>query len=219
MRASPPVTRLPDSAISPAGLATAFDSPVSIDSSSSSSPSTTMPSTGTWSPGPSSNTSSMTSESGFMSRGEPLRHTRTRGVVSTVRRSSTSLARSSCITPMAVLATSTTPKSMSCQGPMTTMTTSSVPRMALKRVRTLARTMSAALRPLPLGARLTWPASTRWRTAASERPPDPVGFSPACAPRPATRSTATASLAAFDPSGATRDGPPQSPRKATLHPP
>src|SRR5918994_3911514 len=72
--------------------------------------------------------------------------------------------------PMPVLVTSTTPKSASWIGPIVRMTASSPPRIALNRVKTLARTIAQIDRLVPPGARLTNPCSTRSATSASVNP-------------------------------------------------
>src|SRR5215203_2850986 len=72
--------------------------------------------------------------------------------------------------PMPVLVTSTTPNSASWIGPIVRMTASSPPRIALNRVKTLARTIAQIDRLVPPGARLTKPRSTRSATSTSVNP-------------------------------------------------
>src|SRR5918995_29687 len=72
--------------------------------------------------------------------------------------------------PMPVLVTSTMPKSASWIGPIVRMTASSPPRIALNRVKTLARTIAQIDRLVPPGARLTKPRSTRSATSTSVNP-------------------------------------------------
>src|SRR5918993_5102185 len=72
--------------------------------------------------------------------------------------------------PMPVLVTSTMPKSASWIGPIVRMTASSPPRIALNRVKTLARTIAQIDRLVPPGARLTNPCSTRSATSTSVNP-------------------------------------------------
>jgi hypothetical protein len=63
--------------------------------------------------------------------------------------------------PMDVLATRMRPKSPSLSGPTTMITRSSTPRMALKRVKMLARRMLLRLRLGRSGTSFVWPASIR----------------------------------------------------------
>src|SRR4029450_10043306 len=77
--------------------------------------------------------------------------------------------------PMAVLVTSTTPNKASWMGPTVRITTSSAPRMALNRVKTLARTIDHGGGLGPRVARLTRPARTRSATSAEDSPVGSVG--------------------------------------------
>ena len=99
----------------------------------------------------SSTTSSSTTASVGDLADRAVAHDAVRGASTTARRSRVCLARSSWTMPMSALATSTMPKSASWYSPMARTTTSSVPRMALNRVKTLARTMSADGAPVVVG--------------------------------------------------------------------
>ena len=93
-----------------------------------------------------------------------------RGAFRTARRSRVRLARSSWMMPMAAFQTMTRPKSASAGDPTTSTATNSTPRMALKRVRTLARMMAESGRLVCSSTRLTWPAATRSATCAAVSP-------------------------------------------------
>ena len=110
----------------------------------------------------------------------PSRTTRALGALSTASRSSVRFARYSCTMPMSAFATSTMPNSASWIGPTIRITTSIVPRIALNRVKMLARTISASVRLVRSSATLTWPRATRSATSAAVSPSDPV-VSPASA--------------------------------------
>ena len=84
------------------------------------------------------------------------------------------LARNSCTMPISVFATSTKPNSASWPAPNTRMTTNSVPRIALKRVNTLARTISPSVRLVRSSAAFTFPSRTRCATSAAPSPCGPV---------------------------------------------
>ncbi len=72
---------------------------------------------------------------------------------------------------MPVLATMTKPKRLSWIGATTSMITQRTPMMALKRVRTLPRMMSAVEREDRTGTSLTSPRATRSATSAVVSPP------------------------------------------------
>jgi len=71
---------------------------------------------------------------------------------------------------MSVLAISTPPNSASWIGPTARITTSRLPSNALKRVKTLARTISATVRLGAEGTSFTCPRAIRSRTSASVSP-------------------------------------------------
>ena len=167
----PTTTKLPENTWSPARLPTWSDSPVSSDSSTSS-PSTAsrMPSAATWSPGLSSRRSSSTTSSVATSTTSPSRTARARGAFSTARWSRVRLALTSWTMPIRVLHTSTRPNRASRQKPVASTATVSPPSRKLKGVTTLALTIWRSDRPLPWGAWLVSPRSTRSRTWAAVRP-------------------------------------------------
>lgn len=172
VKAPPPATtKLPDIIRSPGFLRTGSASPVSSDSSTSRpSLSSTSPSTMILSPGPSSRTSPRTTSEAGISAAAPSRRTRGRDSPMTARASRVFLARSSWTMPMPVLATMTKPNRPSWIGPTIRMITKSTPMMALKRVRTLARTISVAEREDRTGTSLTSPRATRSATSAAVSP-------------------------------------------------
>jgi hypothetical protein len=98
------------------------------------------------------------------------RTTRARGALSTASRSSVCFARISWTMPISALATSTIPNVASWISPTARMTTSIAPRMALKRVRMLARRISVYVRLVRSPASFVSRRSTRSRTSASVRP-------------------------------------------------
>ncbi len=71
---------------------------------------------------------------------------------------------------MAAFQTMTSPNSASAGDPTSSTATNSTPRMALKRVRTLARMMAESGRLVCSSMRLTWPAATRSATCAAVSP-------------------------------------------------
>ena len=79
-------------------------------------------------------------------------------------------ARSSWMMPIALLAMISSPKAPLITDPVDSTMISSTPRMALIRVKTLARTMSETLRAARVGTSLVLPSATRCATSASERP-------------------------------------------------
>ncbi|CAM5717218.1 hypothetical protein SALBM135S_05868 [Streptomyces alboniger] len=167
----PATTNEPDIILSPGFLTTGSASPVRSDSSTSRlSASTVSPSTGILSPGPSSTRSPRTISEVETSVALPSR--RTVGLASpmTARPSRVFLARHSWMMPMPVLATITKPKRLSWIGATKSMITQSTPMIALKRVKTLARTISPRERELRTGTSLTSPRSTRSATSAEVRP-------------------------------------------------
>lgn len=167
----PATTKLPDITFSPGFLTTGSASPVSSDSSiSRPSLSRTSPSTMTLSPGPSSMTSPRTTSEVGISAALPSRRTVGLDSPMTARLSRVFLARSSWMMPMPVLATMTKPNRPSWIGPTIRMITNSTPMMALKRVKTFERTMSAVEREDRTGTSLTSPLDTRSATSAALRP-------------------------------------------------
>ncbi len=80
------------------------------------------------------------------------------------------LARSSWMMPIALLATISRPNSPLISDPVDSTMMNSTPRIALMRVKTLARTISETLRAARLGTSLVLPSATRWATSASDRP-------------------------------------------------
>ena len=124
-----------------------------------------------------------------ISRTSPSRTTRARGAFSTASRSSVRLARYSCTTPMSALNSRTKPKSASWPSPNTRMSTNAVPRIALNRVNTLARRISARVRLVRSSATLTWPARTRCATSSAVSPSGPGGRGGARDPGVAHRQT------------------------------
>ncbi len=157
---------------SPGLLSNGSASPLSSDSSiSSPSAASTTPSTTTRSPGPSSMTSSSTTSLAEISTARPSRRTRGRASPMIASRSRVRLARTSWTMPIAVLTTMISPNRPSgTTGPITTMTAKSAPMIALKRVRTLARTISATERLARTGTSLVLPAAMRAATSAAVRP-------------------------------------------------
>ena len=93
---SPPTTWLPESRSCPTVRVRASDSPVSSDSSTSTAPMRTGPSTTSWSPGRTRTTSPRTTSSGRTSVSLPSRSTTTVLRPRTCNRSSWRLARISC---------------------------------------------------------------------------------------------------------------------------
>ena len=174
-RPEPATTKLPESTSSSGSLSSGSLSPVSSDSSTSS-PSAlcTTPSHGIWSPGRSSSRSSITTCSTAISATWPSRTTRARGALSTASRSRVRLARTSWKMPIPALATSISPKVASWIGPMIAITSRAAPRMALKRVNTLARTISPSVRLVRSPVSLVAPRATRSWTSAAVSPVTPV---------------------------------------------
>ena len=109
----------------------------------------------------------------------PSRTARATGALSTASWSSLRLASTSWTIPIAELTTMTMPNSPSAGDPNTRISTSIVPRMALKRVNTLARTISVSVRLVRSPASLTSPRATRSATSAAVSPPARCGDGPA----------------------------------------
>ncbi len=167
----PATTKEPDITLSPGFFSTGSASPVSSDSSiSSPSASRISPSTTHLSPGPSSMVSPRTISPVGMATAVPSRRTVGLDSPMTARLSRVFLARSSWMMPIAVLATITNPKRPSWMGPTTRMIRKRTPMMALKRVKTLARTISAVEREDRTGTSLTSPRETRSATCAVVSP-------------------------------------------------
>ncbi|OPZ52048.1 MAG: hypothetical protein BWY91_02478 [bacterium ADurb.BinA028] len=80
------------------------------------------------------------------------------------------LARNSWMIPIALLAMMSSPKAALMSLPVVRTMTSRMPRMALIRVRTLARTISPVERPLRAGMSFVRPSRTRSATSALVRP-------------------------------------------------
>ena len=80
------------------------------------------------------------------------------------------LARSSWMMPMALLAMISRPNSPLISEPVASTIRNSTLRIALMRVKTLARTMSDTLREARDGTALVLPSATRVATSASVRP-------------------------------------------------
>ena len=129
----------------PARVADGSDSPVRIDSSSSSpAAATSRPSATSWSPG---------SQAGPGRRRRPPRRGRCARLAvaqdgrgrddERASRSSARFARTSCVIPIGVFATRTPRKSASCQSPNASVSRRTTARIRLKTVRMFARTMLA----------------------------------------------------------------------------
>lgn len=198
-KAPPPATtKLPDMTWSPGCLTTGSASPVSRDSSiSSPSASTHTPSTTALSPGPISMTSSSTISDVLIPTGFPSRRTVGRTSPIRARESRVFFARHSWMMPMPVLARITKPNRLSWIGATNSMITQSTPMIALNRVKTLARTMSARERLLRTGTSLTWPRAIRSATPAAVSPVAGEGASTACAG--CSGSSLSASRCVMDP--------------------
>lgn len=84
--------------------------------------------------------------------------------------SSVCLARISWTMPTTLLAMISRPNMPLITEPVASTMSSNTPRIALIRVNTLARTMSAMLRVARCRTALRWPCATRWATSASVRP-------------------------------------------------
>ena len=72
--------------------------------------------------------------------------------------------------PIALLAMISSPNAPLITEPVDSTMISSTPRIALIRVKTLARTMSETLRAARVGTSLVLPSATRWATSASDSP-------------------------------------------------
>lgn len=167
----PATTKLPDIILSPRFFTTGSASPVSSDSSTSRlSASATSPSTTTLSPGPSSIRSPSTISDVETSPEAPSRRTVGFASPMTASPSSVFLARSSWMMPMPVFARITKPNKVSWNGATKNMITHSTPMIALKRVKTLPRTMSTVDRLLRRGTSLTSPRAIRSATSAALSP-------------------------------------------------
>ena len=97
---------------------------------------------------------------------------RTRGLAwpMIARLSRVFFARNSWMMPIPLLAMMSRPNRPLISEPVANTMASSTPRIALIRVKTLARTISATLREARLGTSLVLPAATRAATSASESP-------------------------------------------------
>ncbi len=167
----PATTKLPDITVSPACFAIESASPVSRDSSTSRLLSSTMsPSTTICSPGPSSMMSSSTTSPGTRACVPNCLRTNGFACPTIASLSSVCLARSSWMMPIALLAMISNPNRPLITDPVDSTMTNSTPRMALIRVKTLARTISETLRAARVGTSLVMPSATRWATSASVSP-------------------------------------------------
>src|SRR6516164_288199 len=72
--------------------------------------------------------------------------------------------------PIALLATINSPNKPLITDPVDSTMMNSTPRMALIRVKTLARTISETLRAARVGTSFVFPSATRRATSASDRP-------------------------------------------------
>lgn len=88
--------------------------------------------------------------------------------------SSVFLARSSWMMPIALLAMISRPNAPLMTDPVDSTMISRTPRIALMRVKTLARTISDTLRAALVGTSLVLPSATRWATSASLNPAAPI---------------------------------------------
>jgi hypothetical protein len=84
--------------------------------------------------------------------------------------SSVRLARNSWMMPIALLATIRMPNSPLITDPVVSTMISRTPRIALMRVKTLARKISETLRAARAGTSLLLPSATHWATSSSDRP-------------------------------------------------
>lgn len=100
----------------------------------------------------------------------PSRRTVGRASPITARESRVFLARHSWMMPIPVLARMTYPNRLSWKGATNIMTSQSTPMIALNRVKTFARTISARDRLLRTGTSLTCPRATRSATSAAVSP-------------------------------------------------
>ena len=167
----PATTIAPDSIWSPGTLRIGSDSPVSSDSSSSRpSDERTTPSAGTWSPERTSSRSSSTTCSTGISIDTPSRTTRAIGALSTASRSNVRFARYSWTIPISAFTTRTMPNKPSAGEPNTRINASIVPRIALNRVKTLARTISVSVRLVRTPLSFVWPFAVRSATSAAVSP-------------------------------------------------
>ena len=123
----------------------------------------TIPSTGTWSPGGSVDHVVEHHLLGGDLDDRPSRTTATCGALTTASRSRVRLARTSWTMPMSELATITMPNSASLYWPVSSTTTTRTVRMTLNRVKTLARTMSPTVRRWSSVTTLTQPPASRSR--------------------------------------------------------
>ena len=100
----------------------------------------------------------------------PSRTTAVVGAWSTARRSSVRLARTSWAMPMTELITSTTANRASPTRPVISTATASTLSSALKRVRTLARTISPTVREVLVSTAFVRPSASRARTSSALSP-------------------------------------------------
>ena len=160
----------PDISSSPDFFGMTSDSPVMRLSFAEQEPCSTTLSEGTWSPRPSSITSSSTSCSTGMSSRVPLRTTWARVDVMTLSWSIIILARISWKMPMTVLATMTVMNTRLLYAPVRKMAT---PRMTFTKLNKVHR-LSLKMRPMLLEVTsvltFTLPAATRSVTCAEVRP-------------------------------------------------
>ena len=172
MRPLPDTTNEPESASSPASLATGSASPVSSDSSISRPCSSRIaPSTTIWSPVRSTMTSSRTTAAERTSTSAPSR--RTRGLAAPTRdsRSRVRLARYSWTIPIPELMTMMKPNKASWIGAWAmNIKAQRTPMTTLKLVTMLARAMSCRLRLRGSGASFARPLASRSATSAAVSP-------------------------------------------------
>jgi hypothetical protein len=72
--------------------------------------------------------------------------------------------------PIALFAMISSPNAPLITDPVDRTMINNTPRIALIRVKTLARTMSETLRAARVGTSLVLPSATRWATSASDSP-------------------------------------------------
>ncbi len=172
----PASTAVPLDTGSPADFAIASDSPVRFDSLSSrlSSYSTT-PSAQTWSPGRRATVSPRTTWALGTSTERPSRSTSAVGACSTASESSLRFACHSWPMPSREFTTRAMPNRAFLYEPVSSTSTSSAPSSALKRVKTLALTISDSGRLVTSTTALVSPAATRASTSACVRPVSDTG--------------------------------------------
>ena len=156
--------------LSPAFFATRSDSPVSRLSFALHLPETTSQSDGTWSPRPSSTTSSRTISPSGMSCSSPSRMTCAFVDVITLKRSMVSLLRTSWKMPMTTLQRIIARKTRLRYEPVQKIATAKMTLTRLNSVQMLSRKMRGMERVLMSAFSLTLPSETRWATSALVRP-------------------------------------------------